>query len=110
MIKKFISLSIGAVLFASPLLVSAQTTTDTSRASMIATLTALVQQLTQELQQLLAARSNPQQSSGQPAFCSTYADLQRGDTDATTNGRVSMLQAALGINPATGYYGALTGI
>jgi hypothetical protein len=60
--KKFISLSIGIALLASPIIASAQTTS-ASDASIIAILEQLVATLTQELQQLLAARAGSTQSS-----------------------------------------------
>src|SRR4051812_47872859 len=101
MLKKIALYGIGATLLINPLVASAQTV-DSTRASLIATLTALVQQLELQLQQLLAARANPPHGNGQPSLCATYSDLQRGNTDATTNGRVSLLQAALGISPTTG--------
>ena len=122
------SLVIGIALIASPILVSAQTTS-TSNASIIATLEQLVVTLTQELQQLIAARATPipQATIGPsavpipqaivgtspvptplPFFCGTYANLNKGDTDATTNGAVSALQLSLGMSNVTGYYGAQT--
>ncbi len=125
--KKLISLGVGIALLASPLLASAQTTTS-SNASIIASLEALVATLTQELQQLIAAKSSslaPEPitaswSSPQPAasgmtsdvalVCNASVTLKRGDTDATTNGEVSRLQEMLGISPTTGYYGAQTSI
>jgi hypothetical protein len=126
MIKKIALIGAGLIFLASPLLVSAQTTSVSSNASLIATLMALVQQLEQELQQLIAARSSTQQttiasfSSPQPAasgmttdvalVCNASVGLKRGDTDMSTGGKVSQLQKMLGINPATGYYGAQTAI
>ncbi len=217
--KKFVGSLVALAMLASPLLVSAQSTSS-SNASLIATLTALVAQLTQELQQLLAARaisnsnttasldSNPSSgaapltvkfsvtvslahgdmtsdsigfgdgtssfvseyactggvstpgsclygathtyanagtytavlidpncstsdpdcglkgkviastvitvgggtANGTASACTRYTDLIKGDTDSTTNGRVSSLQAFLGMANVTGYYGAQTSI
>jgi hypothetical protein len=56
MLKKYISFGVGIALLASPLLVSAQTVSVSSNASLIAVLTQLVQVLEQELQQLIAAQ------------------------------------------------------
>jgi hypothetical protein len=122
--KKHIALGVGLLMLIAPVLASAQTT---NISSAIASLQALVVQLEQELQQLLAVKSSvtsaPQTttasvSSPQPAasgmttdvalVCNASAGLKRGDTDATTGGKVSQLQKMLGIDPATGYYGAQT--
>ena len=54
--KKLASVVVGVALLVTPLLASAQTT-DTSDASIMASLTALIQVLTQELQQLIATRT-----------------------------------------------------
>jgi hypothetical protein len=79
----------------------------------------LIVQLEQELQQLLTAKqiSMPggvtniaTTSSSFISPCAAYANLKKGDTNATTGGKVSQLQAFLGISPATGYYGAQTSI
>lgn len=128
MYKKIAFVAGTFALLASPLLVSAQTTTGSSNTSLLATLEALVVQLEQELQQLIAARSSSSvqstttasASSPQPAAsgmttdvalaCNAATGLKRGDTDATTGGKVSQLQAMLGISPTTGYYGAQTAI
>lgn len=59
--KKIISFGIGIALLASPVLVSAQSVSS-SNTSLIATLTALVQILEQELQSLLAARGTTSQT------------------------------------------------
>lgn len=108
-----LSLCLIVTLFISPGFAMAQTTS--SDPSLIAYFTQLVQQLEQQIQQLIAGRASSQttassQSLSQPSFCTAYAALKRGDTDATTRGQVSELQAVLGISPTTGYYGALTGI
>src|ERR1700690_1233063 len=59
MIKRAVSVGVGMVLLASPLLRSAQTVSASSNnAALIAVLTQLVQILEQELQQLLAAQGN----------------------------------------------------
>jgi hypothetical protein len=125
MIKKIAFAGVGFALLASPFFVSAQTVAASANTSLLATLEALVQQLEQELQQLIAAKSSAGaaacivgvncqnlNSGAGPNIsqCTAYANLQKGDTDATTGGEVSKLQAFLGINPATGYYGALTSI
>lgn len=55
--KKIITFGIGIALLASPIVASANVT-DASNASTIASLTALIQVLTEELQQLIAARSH----------------------------------------------------
>ncbi|HUO56090.1 MAG TPA: PKD domain-containing protein [Candidatus Paceibacterota bacterium] len=49
-------------------------------------------------------------NTGNSFSCATFGTLQKGDTDALTNGQVSQLQSFLGISPTTGYYGAQTSI
>ena len=71
MFKKVAFVGVGLLLIASPLLVSAQNVAVQSDASLIASLTALVQQLEQQVQQLIAAHNNvvpivPSISSGAP--------------------------------------------
>ena len=112
--NKYLSFGIGILLLISPLSASAQATAAGTNASLIATLTALVAQLEQELMQLLAARGTTPITNTPPATtptaCTTYASLKVGDTDATTGGQVSMAQAFLGISQKTGYYGSQTSI
>ena len=116
---KKIAFAAGLLMLSVPLFAIAQTASASSNTSLLAALEALVQQLEQELQQLIAAKSAPISpallpgtSTPQitPTWCSQFSSLKRGDTDATTGGEVSQLQAFLGINPTTGYYGALTQI
>ena len=57
MYKKYASVLVGAALLATPLIASAQAATDQSEASLIATLQQLIVILTQELQQLIAAKN-----------------------------------------------------
>ncbi len=119
--KKLITVGLGIALLASPLLASAQTSTS-DNSSVIASLEALVVTLTQELQQLIAARSVSTLPAGMtiapapvgtptaPIACMNYEPLNKGDTDATTGGEVSQLQQFLGMPNVTGYYGAQTAI
>jgi hypothetical protein len=125
MYKKIALAAATLTLLASPLFVSAQTT---DNSSLIAAIRVLIQQLETEITQILGAQSmvgtqepitasasNPQTAaSGMTTdvalVCNASTGLKRGDTDATTNGQVSRLQAMLGISPTTGYYGAQTAI
>lgn len=87
MLKKLAGSLVAIALFASPLLVSAQSTTDNS--ALIAQLTALVATLTKELQQLLAARS---QSVSQ-VNTNSSSTAQTTSTSANSSSSAASIQA-----------------
>ena len=96
--KKLVSVLVGVALLVTPLLVSAQTT-DTSDASIMASLTALIQVLTQELQQLIAAHTNSTQQ--------IYTETNGSNVYTGAEGDASVAQPSIvSVNPQPAQVGS----